>query len=165
MKLFLNKYPNYKLIVAGNYNKESIYYKKVLKKINTLNISQNITFLGEIDNVYFYMQRATAIIVPSFNEGFGFVTTEAMYNNCFVIGRNVAGTKEQFDNCRSDIGYDLFYRFEKDEEIYKGLLFSVEKDTSEKTILASKYVSEKYSIYKSSLKFMDYYNKILNQSN
>lgn len=39
-----------------------------------------------------------ALIVPSPFEAFGLITAEAMFNKCLVIGRDTAGTKEQFDN-------------------------------------------------------------------
>lgn len=44
------------------------------------------------------MNRATALIVPSPFEAFGLITAEAMFNKCLVIGKDTAGTKEQFDN-------------------------------------------------------------------
>ena len=44
------------------------------------------------------MSKALALFVPSSFEGFGFITVEAMFCGCLVIGRNTGGTKEQFDN-------------------------------------------------------------------
>jgi glycosyltransferase involved in cell wall biosynthesis len=38
------------------------------------------------------MAHATALIVSSYHEGFGFITVEAMFNGCLVIGNNKGGT-------------------------------------------------------------------------
>lgn len=43
------------------------------------------------------MRRAKAVIVASYNEGFGRMTAEAAFNGTLVIGRNTAGTKEILD--------------------------------------------------------------------
>ena len=40
------------------------------------------------------MSKAKALIVASYNEGFGRMTAEAAFCNTIVIGRNTAGTKE-----------------------------------------------------------------------
>lgn len=63
-----------------------------------MNIASQVVFLGMRKDIYSLMKDAMALIVPSYWEGFGFITTEAMFNGCLVIGRNTSGTKEQFDN-------------------------------------------------------------------
>ena len=40
------------------------------------------------------MKKAKALIVGSYNEGFGRMTAEAAFAGCLVIGRNSGGTKE-----------------------------------------------------------------------
>lgn len=57
------------------------------------------------------MSKAQALIVASRFEGFGFITTEAMWNDCLVIGKNIAGTKEQFDNGVAETGHEIGLRF------------------------------------------------------
>jgi glycosyltransferase involved in cell wall biosynthesis len=61
-------------------------------------LSQRIHFLGFRHDVYDLMAQATALIVSSHHEGFGFITVEAMFNGCLVIGNNSGGTKEILEN-------------------------------------------------------------------
>ena len=65
-------------------------------KINIFYVEdeESIVFLGHIDNPFEYMKKAKALIVGSYNEGFGRMTAEAAFAGCLVIGRNTGGTKE-----------------------------------------------------------------------
>ena len=56
-----------------------------------------VDFLGQRNDVPALMAQAEAFIMSSYSEGFGLTTAEAMLNGCVVIGRDTAGTKEQFD--------------------------------------------------------------------
>ena len=76
-----------------------------------------ISFLGARKDVYDLMYNAKALIVPSKNEGFGFITAEAMFNGCLVIGRNTSGTKEQMDNGLEKTGNEIALRFETEAEL------------------------------------------------
>lgn len=70
-----------------------------------------IRFIGQSDKVAELMRGAAATIVPSRYEAFGFTTAEAMLNGCPVIGRNTAGTREQFDNGLRQTGREIGIRF------------------------------------------------------
>ena len=102
----LKIHPGYKLIIAGKYNKDSKYYQQCVDLRRCLGLDDSVVFLGEISNVYEWMAKAKALVVPSRFEGFGFITAEAMLNNCFVVGRDTAGTKEQFDKCFDTTGVE-----------------------------------------------------------
>ena len=80
-------------------------------------IDSRVDWLGTRSDVYDLMAHALAEIVPSHFEGFGFITAEAMFNGCLVIGRNIGGTKEQFDNGVELTGEEIGIRFEKDQEL------------------------------------------------
>ena len=109
-----NDYPDIELYFAGTYNKSEIEY--VQKKLIPDKIHKKIKFLGFRDDCYQLMQKARALLVPSQSEGFGFITVEGMYNGCIVIGRNVAGTKEQFDNGLNIHNSEIALRFNSQEE-------------------------------------------------
>lgn len=98
-----NKGTGYKLIVLGS--PISDYMRPLNKLIKELDLHNNVIFKGQVENVSYYMQKSRATIVPSIYEAFGRITAEAMLNKCLVIGRNTAGTKEQFDN-----GVEIFKR-------------------------------------------------------
>lgn len=94
--LFCKNHPDYVLKIAGEGRGK---YMEVLRSmVQKYNLGNNVEFIGFQKDIYPYMQKAAAIIVPSRFEAMGFITSEALYNGCPVIGRNTAGTKEQMDN-------------------------------------------------------------------
>lgn len=58
------------------------------------NIMDSIDFLGYQKNIKPYMEKATAFVMASHNEGLGRVTIEAMFYGCPVIARASGGTLE-----------------------------------------------------------------------
>lgn len=105
---------NLLLVGAANSRQEETRIKHL---ISSLSISDRVQMLGVKNDVDNYMKKATATIVTSPFEGFGMVTAEAMFNGCLVIGRNTAGTKEQFDNGLEICGKEIGLRFETEEEL------------------------------------------------
>jgi glycosyltransferase involved in cell wall biosynthesis len=82
----------FELLICGD---GEIDYVRELKDVaNKSKYSDKIKFLGFRNDINNLMYNAYALVVPSHYEGFGFITVEAMYNGCLVIGRNTAGTKE-----------------------------------------------------------------------
>jgi len=70
------------------------YVKKLQRRVEKAKLTKRIQFLGYRTDVYSLMENAAALIVPSRYEGFGYITIEAMFNGCLVIGNNSGGTKE-----------------------------------------------------------------------
>lgn len=94
------------------------YYKQELYKVvNIYNLASRVEFLGYRADVNILMQKALALFVPSICEGFGFITVEAMFNGCLVVGRNSGGTKEQFDNGLELTGQEIGLRYDQDSEL------------------------------------------------
>jgi glycosyltransferase involved in cell wall biosynthesis len=87
---------DYEFLLAGSGG--SAFVEDLHKIAQDSGFSQRIHFLGFRCDVYDLMARATALIVSSLNEGFGFITAEAMFNGCLVIGNNSGGTKEILEN-------------------------------------------------------------------
>lgn len=107
------------LMVAGDANKE--YMDRLNGLVASLNIAGKVKFLGNRDDVYELMSKAAALIVPSRSEGFGRITAEAMFAGCIVIGRDTAGTKEQFDNGLEMTGDEIGLRYQREKELVKHL--------------------------------------------
>ena len=63
------------------------------------------------------MSNAKALIVASRCEAFGFITAEAMFCGCPVIGHNTGGTKIQFDNGLKLKGKEIGFRYQTEEEL------------------------------------------------
>lgn len=105
----------YTLDLIGHYGKR--YRNRLLKKIKGSPAEDRVRFLGHQDDPISHMRTAKALIVPSFYEGFGRITAEAMFNGCLVIGRDTAGTKEQMDNGVKLTGREIALRFSTLDEI------------------------------------------------
>lgn len=115
--IYIKKVPEVlKLVIIGKVN-DFDYYKKIYNYINLHDLKDNVVFLGQQNNIEIFMQKATAIIIPSRAEGFGRCMTEAMFNKCLVIGNNTAGTKEQFDNGRNITGEEIGIRYNSNKEL------------------------------------------------
>ena len=120
----LNSYKDYllrggtfKLILAGNYSSKT--KQKIDRLIEKYNIQNNIMLKGILptNQIYDLMNRATALIVPSPFEAFGLITAEAMFNKCLVIGKDTAGTKEQFDNGQRKYNKEIALRFTNEQQL------------------------------------------------
>lgn len=107
------------------------------------------------------MQKAKCLIVTSHAEGFGFITVEAMLNACLVLGRDTAGTKEQFDNGLTITGHDIGLRFKTINELVQQMEFVLKNNTYEICQRAYQVVINKYSIQKHVYLLMEYYKRIL----
>ncbi|NCD41062.1 MAG: glycosyltransferase [Bacteroidia bacterium] len=117
-----NTIPNIEFWIAGNGKQSYITY--LAEKYINPDISKKIKFLGFRTDIDKLMSEAIALIVPSKFEGFGFITVEAMYNGCIVIGKNTAGTKEQFDIGFQMHGEEIGIRYESLIEL-QNILFDL----------------------------------------
>lgn len=156
---FHKSYPDVELWLACRYNTDSSYYKMCMTHAVEGRFADNVKFLGFRTDVYELMQGAIAIIVPSRFEGFGFITAEAMYNNCLVIGRNTAGTKEQFDKGLEETGEEIGLRFENDMELAMLMEQAVKEDFLSIKRRAKEVVVENYTTDNNCSKLYEFYNK------
>lgn len=157
--IFHLKHHDYRLIAIGAIG-ENDYKKQCDKFISQLQLSQCVECLGVKNNVDEFMASATAILVPSNFEGFGFITVEAMSNGCIVIGRNTAGTKEQFDNGANHYGSEIGYRFEDVDGMASCMEQLVSEDTEDMRKRAKEYVYNTYTVSKSCELLDKYYHDI-----
>lgn len=114
------------LWVAGD-TSHTEYKQKLLAIVEAKKLNEHVRFLGMRSEILALMQKATALIVPSRAEGFGFITAEGMFSGALVIGRNVRGTKEQFDNGIAETGHDIALKYETEEELVHHLLNITQK--------------------------------------
>ncbi|MBQ0142630.1 MAG: glycosyltransferase [Prevotellaceae bacterium] len=150
------------LIVIGNVNDIKLY-QSLQTKIKLAGVTNDIDFKGELNNVTEYIRRAKAVIVPSRMEGFGLVTTEAMFCHSLVVGNDIGGTKEQFDNGLEMFNNEIGIRYHNGIELIDILKEIANKDISEYTSvidLAYKTVSRLYTLESSVMSIISFYNKI-----
>ena len=101
-------------------------------------LTSEVDFLGQRNDVPELMSKAEAFVMSSYSEGFGLTTAEAMLNGCVVIGRNTAGTKEQFD---------------RGEEITRQAICQENKQTATIEKLGNPHVSENCQTSEIGLRF------------
>ena len=159
---FHKLYPDVRVLFAGSYCEESSYFQKCKQYVEIMKLSDFVSFLGPRMDIYDLMSKALMLVVPSRFEGFGFITAEAMLNKCVVIGRNTAGTKEQFDNGLKYSGKEIAYRFDNNSQLFECMVKAIECDNREMVEAAYKSVVHLYNVEDNVLKLEEYYTKILN---
>ena len=113
------------------------------------------------------MNRAMALIVPSPFEAFGLITAEAMFNKCLVIGRDTAGTKEQFDNGQKKQNQEIALRFTNEQQLTTHLISMEQNGPSyynKTTQQAYDSVSTLYSIENNAKQIKLLYTTVLKNS-
>ena len=169
---FATENDGWKLVVAGRpcgfyALRWKLFCRRTLPK-------GSVKFLGQSDRVKELMRGAAATVVPSRYEAFGFTTAEAMLQGCTVIGRDTAGTKEQFDNGLRQTGREIGLRFGADTAMKKSELVGelalklneVAKGLGDKELdamhaAARKVVVDNYGARRCARQVEDYYKEIL----
>lgn len=152
----------YNLYIAGRGSEE---YKKECLELLTEQIKHRVKFLGECEHnkIFKLMYNASVFVVPSRNEGFGFITAEAMFKGTIVIGKDTGGTKEQMDNGKDITKEDIAYRYLEQQDLIN-LLFKVQDLSNEAYIDMSKkaqtVVCKLYDKENQSKKVSDFYVQI-----
>ncbi len=99
MPAVIDSYPNIQLIIIGEGNEK----KKLNNLVQSLNLKDNIIFLGQIsqDSVKEWLQKSKLFILPSIEEGQGVVLVEALACGTPCIGSNVGGIPDVIND---DVG-------------------------------------------------------------
>lgn len=161
-RLYVRNGGKYSLKVAGRHCGLYAYMCRLYVRIHGL--SDKVSFLGNRSDIPQLMSEASAAVIPSRFEGFGFTTVEAMYNGCIVVGKNTAGTKEQLDNGKLFKGREIGFRYLEVTELVDRLL-EVEKmdvDAAEQMRKdAYETVTSMYGIIRYAQEVEEYYQNIL----
>ena len=157
---------NIRLKIAGDTPFKD--YEKFLKdETIRLGIDQYVEYLGVINNILDVMSKAFLVIVPSVSEGFGRVMAEAMCSGALVLGRNTAGTKEQFDNGLELTGCEIGLRYTTHQELIQQMYYVQCRDIKEFEpiiLLSQKVVSDLYSVTSNSTRVFQFYTSILSDN-
>lgn len=119
---FHKNIPEYDLIILGDGNED--YVSELKQIVINSQCSDHVHFMGHIDDIKPYMKEALALIVASYNEGFGRMTAEACFLGTLVIGRDSGGTKEILD-------YTGGLKFNSSEELLEMMFAAASMDISE----------------------------------
>ena len=154
------------LHIAGAIS-DNEYHANLLQKLHNKSLTKSVHFLGQVDKIRELMAKAWAIIIPSPNEGFGRCMAEAMAEHCLVIGRNTAGTKEQFDNGLSASSREIGLRFQNNHELAEllGKVASMDPEERERFVSpAFKTVNQMYTVENNVTRIYELYKEILNKN-
>jgi len=147
------------LLLTCGYDENDEYYKRCVKLGESA--ADRIHFVGYRSDVYQLMAGAIALVVPSMFEGFGFTTAEAMYNGTLVIGRNSAGTKEQFDIGLEQTGDEIGLRFDSDDEMPSLMMRALTEDFSEMKEQAKRVVVNNYTTKRNADEIYALYQRLI----
>ena len=118
----------------------------LIELIKKHNVSENIFILNNINNVYPFMKKARALILPSLWEEVGFVIVEAAFCNLFVISSDCPnGPIEFLEN--GEAGY-LFQSNKKNELKKKIENFTKAERNLIKLKIRAKKNSSNYSLFR-----------------
>lgn len=152
--IFSEKHDDYKLIIVG---KKGWQYKDVFKEVKKLKIEKKVVFPDYIpeDGLVNLYNLSTALVFPSFYEGFGIPPLEAMKCGCPVIAANVSSIPEVL----GDAG--LFVDPNDPVDISKKMLKIVEDEFVRNDLISKGYKRvEQFSWEKSARKLLSVFNEI-----
>lgn len=152
---------NHELWICGDCT--ASYKEKLLSLYASKENFKKIKFLGYQREIGYLLKGAIAIIVPSHFEALGRTMIEAMSNGCIVVGRNVAGLKEQFDNGVDYCGQEIGFRFNSTAELVDILSYMCRNNKSleQMRINAKRTVYHYYECNRYAEKIYGIYEKIL----
>jgi glycosyltransferase involved in cell wall biosynthesis len=145
-------------VVGGDGSLRHYYEESAVR----LGIRDKILFVGRIPRNYIplYYAMSDIVVVPSLQEGFGLVVTEAMACGKPVIGTNVGGIPDQIID-----GYNGFLVEPKNaSQISEKIIYLIEnvEIAKEMGLRGRKIVEEKFNIEKRIKNILDIYNKLVN---
>ncbi|MDX2367589.1 MAG: glycosyltransferase family 4 protein [Colwellia sp.] len=89
---FTQTMPELHLYIAGDGSAQE--KQKLTELVNKLQINEHVTFLGQINNAFSWLEACDIFIQPSIEEAFGLVFVEAGAKAKPVIATSVGGIKE-----------------------------------------------------------------------
>ena len=93
-----------RLVHAGKVTSRD-YYRRLCEYIQMHNLSQKVLFLGEVSQADLerLLQRATLLVLPSYEESFGLAVAEAMAVGVPVVATRVGGLQNLVEEGRSGL--------------------------------------------------------------
>ena len=139
--MFYQNHKDFKLVLAGI--GENHYIDHLKELISRLSCRDAVELIGHQQDVRPWMCKAKALVVASYNEGFGRMTAEAAFCGCLVIGRNTGGTKEILDQ----IGGFSFENEDAINGIYKRMEDVVNLSEKQYLTMAERAQNKAVSLY------------------
>ena len=96
------QFPSVSFCIIGDIL-EPEYFEELQSLVRELDISQHISFLGEVADTKKYLAAADIFVLPSRSEGFSNAIVEAMAASLPVIASDVGGNAEAVSDGRSGV--------------------------------------------------------------
>ena len=119
-KKIFTKNDNFHLSLIG----EGPLIPEIKKLVSDLQLSENVDFLGEIENPRDYLLFSDTFLLPSLVEGLPGVVLEAMYYKTPVVAYNVGGVSEVLSNNLTGKLIEF-----GDEKSFSNAVLELKKDT------------------------------------
>lgn len=153
---FHNVNKNSKLVLIGQGPLE----KEIREKVNLLNITDDVIFLGQINNVEELYQVFDIFIFPSLYEGLGMVLIEAQASGCSCVVSSevpkIAQVTELVRFCDLDDSLDVWE---------KNITETLESNSKERVLYNEILEKSGYNIRAENKKIEEYYLKRLEEEN
>lgn len=149
----LNKFPNTILKIAGKGNMLPDLETQIFK----LKLNQNISLMGEVEDVFTILSEATLFVFPSYSEGLSGALIEAMMSGITIIASNIPENLECVDDECAFI-YSSGNLVELQEKIIYALRNP--EESFKKAQAAKTRAMEKFTINQISKEYEEFYSKI-----
>lgn len=92
------KYPDWVLLIVGDYNNE--YGESILQLASDLELKSKVIFTGKQPNVVEYLNMSEVFVLPTMSRGEGspLALLEAMACEKYVLGSKIPGIKDQLNS-------------------------------------------------------------------
>ena len=132
--------------------------KEIEEEVRKLNLQNNITFYGFVNNPLSFIEAADVLVLPSIIEGLPGVLLEAMYCKKPVVAYNVGGISEI-------VNRETGVLIDKGDEssFYKAILQSLNSKNADQINAAYSLVTEHFMNKEIALKFVNSYRKIVSE--
>ena len=147
------------LYIAGIYSEE--YKNTIMQPARDADISKNIHFLGQCNNMKELYSSMDILCMSSRKEAFGRVTVEAMLSELLVVGADSGGTAEIITD--GETGY--LYEAGNAEKLALKLayIFRNNKEAENTAICGKQHAKEHYDAESNACQVYELYSKILQE--
>lgn len=149
----LKKYPKTTLKIAGH----GSMLNELEEQIKKYNLEQEISILGEVNEVLTLLSEASLFIFPSYSEGLSGALIEAMMSGCTII---VSDIPENLECVGEDGAY--IYSSGNLTELKEKIIYAIEhpEESFSKAQAAKERAMQKFDILRISKQYEEFYTKI-----
>lgn len=127
--LFILKNKGYSLtMIFPGLKVDDNYYNNINQMIDSYNLTNNITFLGWVDDIYQVLNRVDCMILPSYSEGFPRSIIEAMLLRIPVCATPVGGVPEAIIDGETGYIFEVNNAIQLAEKIEKLLIDNIARN-------------------------------------